>query len=275
MGGVKCSGPGPGVRRQREPAPRILLYCGYAIRDEGTEVGCAVAGVAAACGGVFPGRGELAGAGVSRGGRGSALRGAGRGRVSVRRGWEQVCGSVWVLGPDDPGACVSSGGGGDSRGGRTRGELWRVARRRGESGGAGAAMLSIGGEDAVCQLRDGGVHVGDPAGARVYRAEFRDQVRGLLSRARGCSAGEGGVGHGYAGNSIFGGGSGGDGDAYAGAAVQRSGRSRGGVCGAAGRDCVHHRGAGGGQCGDDSSCARLSAGIAQTGYQAWRAADCG
>ena len=36
--------------------------------------------------------------------------------------------------------------------------------------------VSGGGEDAVRELGDGGVHVGDPAGARIYRAEVRHQV---------------------------------------------------------------------------------------------------
>jgi hypothetical protein len=37
-------------------------------------------------------------------------------------------------------------------------------------------VLSVGAEDAVCELGDGGLHVGDTGGARVYGAAVRDQV---------------------------------------------------------------------------------------------------
>jgi len=77
-------------------------------------------------------------------------------------------------------------------------------------------MLSIGAEDAICKLWDGGLHVGDTGGARIYGAELPSSVEGLLSRA--CrrllvKAGSGVATFGIPGSA---GGSGRDGDAYAG-----------------------------------------------------------
>ena len=62
------------------------------------------------------------------------------------------------------------------RGGGEVGELWGLAQGRGEPGGAGAAVFSVGGAAAICVFGDRGLHVGDTAGAGVYGAEVCDQV---------------------------------------------------------------------------------------------------
>ena len=55
-------------------------------------------------------------------------------------------------------------------------EFWGIACGRGQPGGAGAALLPVGGEDALRQFGDGGLHVDDPPRTGLYRAELRHQV---------------------------------------------------------------------------------------------------
>src|SRR5579859_2225013 len=99
-------------------------------------------GAAGASRKAVPWRRELAGARVSRGGRGASVCGTSRGRVSVGCGRQPLSRLLRLVGADDPGACVCAGGGGRPGSCRAERELRSIDGGGRRSGGAGGGGLS-------------------------------------------------------------------------------------------------------------------------------------
>src|SRR5271165_5861972 len=98
---------------------------------------------------LFSWRGQLAGAGVSRRGRGAAVSGERGGRISAGCGRQPLHRLFRVVGADDSGARISAGGGGDRAGGAQVFELRGVDGGGGGAGRAGSGVLSEDREAAV------------------------------------------------------------------------------------------------------------------------------
>ena len=139
------------------------------------------------------GRREFAGPRLQGGGWRPGVHRQRRRTLHVRSGRQALHRLRRLLGPDDPGACPSGGDRGGGRG-NPQGSVVRRADRTGNAHGRPRVRT-----DAVHRngphglLRHRGDHVGNPARARIHRARQDRQVRRLLPRTLGLTAGQGRV----------------------------------------------------------------------------------